>query len=437
VKKRSIELRNQRTKLLEDLKPLAEKPSLTDDERTAWSAKRESLDKVEDDLKLAVEQEEIMRMEAASKGELLSEQDKKDAKRYSLRRAIYLKANQKPLDGIELEMHQEAERESIELGFGSLQGVGMPSMLRYMPLKRASSGQNATTAADGKNLIQEMPLLFIEGLRNSLLLPGMGANFLTGLQGDLPISIGGTFSASWLAEDGQASTTKMTYGKKTITPKRLQAVGSLTYQLLKQSSIDVEALVEREIIDALAQALQTAAINGSGESPEPTGILQVSGIGSVAGGTNGAAPSWANILNLETEVAQDNALFNPQFAAYLSNAKVRGKLKGTFKNATYGEIPVWEPGSGPGVGEMNGYPALVTNAVPSTLTKGSSSSVCSAIIFGVWNQLFIGQWGGYDIIVDPYSRSDYGEVKISVIGHHDVGVGHPESFAAMVDALHA
>ena len=435
MKKRSIELRQQRAKLLEELKPLAEKPSLSDEERAAWSEKRANLVKVENDLTTAVEQEEVLAMEAASRGEVLSEQDKRDIRRYSLRKAILARADGRQLDGIELEMHQEAEQESKDLGFGSLRGVGMPSMLRYAPMKRASTGQNIVTAADGGNLKQEEPLLFIEGLRNALMLPGMGARFLTGLVGDLPISIGGTFTASWLAEDGEASATKMTFGKKTIAPKRLQAVGALTYQLLKQSSIDVEAIVEREIIDAIAQALQNAAINGSGVAPEPTGILQTSSIGSVVGGATGLAPTWAHMIALETEVAQDNALFDPQYAGYLSNAKVRGKLKGTFKNGTYGENPVWEKGAGAGTGEINGYPAYMTNAVPSNLTKSSSSGVCSAIIFGVWNQLFIGQWGGYDIIVDPYTLSDKGEVKVTMIGHHDIGVGHPQSFAAMVDAL--
>lgn len=433
--KRSTALQQERKKLQDELRPLAEKPTLTDDERAAWSKGKEAIDKLDNEIRLAAEQEEFLAIDAARKGEVLSVQDERDIGKYSLRRAIYLKSKGLPLDGIELEMHQEAEKESVDLGFGNLTGFGMPSMLRYAPLKRASTGQNIVTAADGGNLKQEEPLLFIEGLRNKLLLPGMGARFLTGLVGDLPISIGGTFTASWLAEDGESSPTKMTFGKKTIAPKRLQAEGALTYQLLKQSSVDVEAIIEREIIDALAQALQTAAINGSGIAPEPTGILQTSSIGPVAGGDNGLAPAWTHLVKLETEVAQDNALFDPQFAAYLTNAKVRGKLKSVYKNATYGEIPVWEKGSIAGNGEINGYPAWMTNAVPSTLTKGNSSGVCSAIIFGVWNQLFIGQWGGYDIIVDPYTLSGKGEVKVTMIGHHDIGVGHPQSFAAMVDAL--
>lgn len=441
MKKRSIELRQQRAKLLEELKPLAEKPSLSDEERAAWSEKRANLVKVENDLTTAVEQEEVLAMEAASRGETLSEQDKRDIRRYSLRKAI-LEASEGSLTGFELEMHQEGEREYKELGLQRQKGGKatflMPSLLRYKPLIRASSGQSITTVADGGNLKQEEPLLFIEGLRNAMILPGLGARFLTGLVGDLPISIGGTFTASWLAEDGQSSTTKMSFGKKTLSPNRVQAQGSLTYQLLRQSSIDVDGIVEREVIDSIAQALQTAAINGSGENDEPTGILQTVGIGSVVGGDNGLAPAWSHIVGLETAVAEDNALFNPQYAAYLTNAKVRGKLKQVPQvNGTYGDRPIWMNGGSAGMGDVNGYVAAVTNAVPSTLTKGNASGTCSAIIFGVMNQLFIGQWGGYEIIVDPYTRSDYGEVKVTVIGHHDVGVGHPQSFAAMVDALTA
>lgn len=361
----------------------------------------------------------------------------KDLSRYSLRRAIQLLSEKKPLDGIELEMHQEGVKEYRELGIttnGSPLSFIVPSRVGYKPLARANSGQNVTTAGDGGNVVGESPLLFLESLRNALVLPGMGANYLTGLTGDFPLSIGTPFSSEWLAEDGQASTTKMTFGKKSLKPKRLQTVGSLTNKLLYQTSAD--AFVEKAIIDAIAGAIQAAAINGSGVDPEPLGILGTEGIGEVVGGTNGAAPTWAKILELESKVMTANALVNPLYAAYLTNTLVRGKLKAVPKvNGTYGETPCWERGPAVAIGEVNGYNAFTTNAVPSNLTKGSASGICSALIFGSWDQLFIGEWGGYEFIVDPFSRSDYSEVKTTIIMHANAGIGHPQSFAAMADVL--
>lgn len=116
--------------------------------------------------------------------------------------------------------------------------------------------------------------------------------------------------------------------------------------------------------------------------------------------------------------------------AYVTNAKVRGKLKGTEKASSTGMF-VWGDNSTP----LNGYNAVVTNQVSSALTKGSSSGVCSAIFFGNWADLVIGMWGGLDLLVDPYTASTTGSVRVVAMQDIDIAVRHPESFAAMLDAL--
>jgi len=428
-----IELEKRKKEIMGILKPLAEKPRLDDHELSQWKKYADEVERVSSELSRLYQAREARYLENAR-----SFPDK-DLARFSLRRAIHLKAQEKPLDGIEAEIIREGEKELKELGLFKLvqndRSMYIPAILNYKPIARASTGQNVTTAGDGGNLVQDGPLLFLEGLRNAMVLPAMGANFLTGLVGNFPISLGGTFSSEWLLEDGASTATKMSFGKKYLKPKRLQTTGVLTRQLLSQSSPAVDAIVEKDIIKAIAEALQAAAINGAGVDPYPTGILQTDGIGEVIGGTNGAAPTLAKMIELESRVADANALLNPMLASYLTNSSVRGKLKSTFKNGTYGEVPIWERGALPGIGEVNGYSAYTTNSVPSNLSKGSASGVCSAMIFGVWDQLFIGQWGGYELIVDPYTLSDKGEVKTTIIQHADAGVGHPQSFAAMVDIL--
>ena len=74
-----------------------------------------------------------------------------------------------------------------------------------------------------------------------------------------------------------------------------------------QSTPDIEQLIRSDFVALIAEAIDTAAINGSGSSNQPLGILNKSGIGSVAGGTNGAAPTLDNLLDLKQEVAVDNA----------------------------------------------------------------------------------------------------------------------------------
>ena len=67
--------------------------------------------------------------------------------------------------------------------------------------------------------------------------------------------------------------------------------------------------------------------------------------------------------------------------------------------------------------------------------KGTSGAICSAILFGNWSDLLIGMWSAIDVLVDPYSNSTLGGVRVVVFSDVDISVRHPESFAAMLDAL--
>jgi hypothetical protein len=78
---------------------------------------------------------------------------------------------------------------------------------------------------------------------------------------------------------------------------------------------------------------------------------------------------------------------------------------------------------------------LVSNQVSSTLTKGTAEDVCSAIFFGNWADLILGMWGGLDIMVDPYTHSTSGTMRVVALQDVDFGVRHAQSFAAMLDAL--
>jgi hypothetical protein len=84
-------------------------------------------------------------------------------------------------------------------------------------------------------------------------------------------------------------------------------------------------------------------------------------------------------------------------------------------------------------GKVNGYPFFMSNAIPSNLTKGSSSGVCSAIVFGNWSEVLVGSWGGLQIIVDPYTAKANGVLEISAAAYHDVLVRTPQAFCKIVD----
>lgn len=287
------------------------------------------------------------------------------------------------------------------------------------------------TATAGGNLVatELRSDSFIDLLRNAMALDQMGITTLTDLNGNIaiPRQTGGA-TGYWVSEGGATTESQQSFDQVSLTPKTLAAFTDVSRQLLLQSSLSVEALVRSDLAKIIALELDRAGINGSGTANQPRGVLNTSGIGSEAGGANGLAPTWDNIVNLETAVSNANA--NMGNLGYLTNSRVRGRLKRTQRFATTNGDPVWERGN-----EMNGYMAAVSNQVPSNLTKGTSVGVCSAIMFGNWSDLLMGLWGGLDVLVNPYINSGTGTVRIEVFQSADIAVRNPGSFAAMVDAL--
>ncbi|MFP5259303.1 MAG: phage major capsid protein [Acidobacteriota bacterium] len=358
----------------------------------------------------------------------------KEKRQYSILRAI------RSMDPNASREDKEAAGFELECSRAVAKNIGKTPAGIYMPLEvRTATYLNVGTASEGGNL-KATDLLagsFIDMLRNRMRVRSMGATILSGLVGDIaiPRQSGGA-TAYWLAEDAQTTASKLAVDQVTLAPKTVAGMTEMTRKLLMQSSIDVENLVRQDLATTLALALDRAALHGRGLTTynEPLGLAGVSGIGSVAGGDNGLAPAWSHIVGLETEVAIDNA--DVGTLGYLTNSKVRGKLKQTQRIATYGDDMIWQDGPN-GEGTMNGYRAAVSNQVSAALTKGTSSGVASAIFFGNWADLLIGLWGGLDITIDPYTYSDRGRVRVVMMQDTDIAVRHPESFAAMLDALTA
>jgi HK97 family phage major capsid protein/HK97 family phage prohead protease len=350
--------------------------------------------------------------------------DKRETKRYSMMRAINALAN--PGDAA-AQRAAAFERECSEATSAKL---GKQARGFMVPTEVQRRDLNVTTATAGGNLVATELLggSFIDALRNAMVIDRMGTRMLTGLVGNIAIPrLSGTGTAYWVAENTAPTESDQTIAQVTMSPKTVGAFTDISRRLLLQSSIDVEAMVQNDLATILGQAIQQAAINGSGASNQPSGIL-TRVTASVIGGTNGAAPTWANIVALESDVAVANA--DVGTLGYLTNARVRGKLKTTSKVSGQNGF-VWDDGDTP----MNGYRTAVTNAVPSNLVKGTSGSTCSAIVFGNFADLVIGMWGSLDLMVDPYTGSTAGTVRVVALQDVDVQLRNVVSFATMVDAL--
>ena len=360
---------------------------------------------------------------------------------YSIARALHnrlqLMEGKAPAQGLELEVHRAIE---AKLGRPT-EGIYVPARdLNWGLNTRGYYGQRDTmqTGQDtlGGNLVDTelRSSEFIDALRNRAMISRLGARMLSGLQGNLDIPRqSGVTTTYWVAEGGTITESNLTIDLISMRPRDLTCLTSVTRRMLMQGSLDVEALIRFDMLQQMALGIDLAAISGTGISNQPLGILNYPGVNSVAIGANGGAPAWSHLVQLETEIAVDNA--DDGTCYYLTNARTRGKLKTTAK-VTGQDVFLWtDSPTEKGMGMVNGYGAAVSNQVPSNGTKGSGSSL-SSIIFGDFSQLLIGEWGVLEIMPNPYGQGyPSGSVQIRTMVTVDVVPRRPQYFAVITDVV--
>lgn len=248
---------------------------------------------------------------------------------------------------------------------------------------------------------------------------------LSGLTMDVAIPRMTTSSTSaWYAEGGTISELTPAFDQLTLSANTLASMVEYSRKLLRQS--DVEQILRRDMTRTMAITMDTAILNSSGSGAEPRGILNTSGIGAVAGGTNGAAPTYDNMVDLIAAVAEDNA--RSENSVFISNSKVEAKLRKTSKVSSTDSVMVLENV------QVAGRDLIISNAMPSNLTKGSGSNL-SAILFGDLREVIVGMFGDLEIVVDPHSKLSENLLRIASFMEIDLGLRHVQSFAAMNDAV--
>ena len=308
------------------------------------------------------------------------------------------------LSGLELDAAQEGAAEYDRLGF-TRQGQVIPSFLL-----RDILGQSVTE--DGDILGEVRPTVFMPQLNNKLTVQNLGATVLTGLVGKVPVASSAAVIAQWAAEGKDVEVKKINWAKNMLSPKRNVTRTAVTKDLLRQTSLDVESYLIRLMQNAHNELVEAGVIAGAVDGP--TGILKTTGVKVIE--ADGAI-TWEDIVALETAVNENNA--GKGKLGYLTNAKVWGAMKTTPKVAG-GERFIMEEAAG---NRVNGYPADWTNIVP--------SADGSVMIFGNWEDLFVGEWGGFDIVIDPYTQAGSAQIIITINAWNDAIVAEPKSFAVL------
>jgi len=391
---------------------------------------------IEEARKLALEKIQSKPVETVSPVEM----DAKTEERYSIAAGIkaVLTGDWSSREaGLVRELSQEVERSGVK------RSADRSFLIPYSALTKRTT-YVTSSAATGGNVVETQLMAddFIEALRANTITGSLGIRTLPNLIGDVAIpSRSSTATGYWLSSETTAITqSESQFGQVTLQPKNFAALSKFSRQTLLQATPGIEELVRRDLTDTINVGIDAAVIAGSGSSGQPTGVTGTAGIGSVAIATNGGAITLETLINLEEEVLVDNA--GGASMAYATNPKVLSELKklraggsAAGDGAFLWNVDPSGIGRSGTPGVINGYPIGVSTNVPSNLTKGSSSGVCSAVILGDWSQVALGVWGnGLEIEIGTDS-DDFSKALTSVraITTIDVAVRQASAFAACLD----
>ena len=355
------------------------------------------------------------------------EQSAKEKRTYSLGRMIQAQVTGDwKHAGYERELSEEITKRT-----------GKQSQGMYVPDFAWRSGvmtTAATGAIAGENVTDQfVPTiqrgdLFIEALRAKQVMANLGVTYLGGLTNRVRMpKIATGASAGFVEEAGDVSDQSPTDAGVTLQPRTLGAFATMSRLLMLESVPAIEQIVQDDLLRSIADKIEYYAINGSGASGQPTGILTDANVNNldISAGTDVAALTWADITDLVKLVEEDNGVVNAATLGFLTNPKVKAKMANTVKVATTDSVMLLnDPWNA-----IYGYKAEFTNNVPSDLDPGDGGSDASAMIFGDFSQLMVGLFGAPSIIVDPYSGSKSGDVQISVMQEVDVALRNAISFA--------
>lgn len=285
----------------------------------------------------------------------------------------------------------------------------------FMPLAR-----DFTTAdASGAGLVgtEHLASEFISVLRNKIVLGKVGVQFRAGFRGNVSIpKQTAAMNAYWVSEGVAPAASSPSVGQIHMQPHNLGCFTDITRDLMLQGTPDADAIVQADIYEALALGIQDAVLNGDGQNGKPLGVLNTPNVVPGAVAVSGS-PTWPELCGFAGALDQwfvdgGNWVLNPSTFATLRGTK---RFAASGADLTMGEI-------------INGQKYLADEPAYTTGQMAAGKA-----IYGKWENVIVGMWGAVDIIVDPYSLSTAGTLRIVGMQAIDVAVRHPEAFVVTDD----
>ena len=311
-------------------------------------------------------------------------------KEFRLIKAINDIANNRNLDNVSSAVVNAGADEMRKAGLSFGGQIQIPTEKRDV----------VTVENEGEDVVVTDFTNILEPLRAKNVLVNAGARYLTGLIGDVQVPIMGASNVTWEGETAPAQDGAPTFDHLKLQPKRLTAYIDISKQFLVQDSLDAEALIRQDIVNAINSKLEATILGSSaGTTTQPEGIFySESALDQIS--------DFAGLCDLEADVEDANVLGE---CKYVMSNKAKAAFRNMQKSALTNELVMHD-------GNIDGTPVLNTSHV-----EGKN------VAYGDFSNLAIGQWGAIDLTVDPYSQATNGKVRLVINAFFDAKVLRPEA----------
>ena len=305
---------------------------------------------------------------------------KKTMENFSLIKAIRSVANNQPLD--------EKAQEVINKGVAEMRKSGQSYAGQIVIPTEFRADVQATVANQGEEVVAEDKANILAPIYQNLVMSKAGAQFMSGLVGNVSVPTYSGATVGWKGEVDAAADGAGTFDEVELSPKRLTAYIDVSKQFLIQDSVSAEALLKNDIVRAISNKLEATILgNEAGSTTKPEGLFN---------GATAATLTYDGTVDMEAELDGVESYNSP---CYIVSPTIKAKLRKAKTDAGSGQF-VYENG------EINGIPCYCTSAA-----KG--------IVLGDFSNYVIGQWGGVDLTIDPYSQAANGKIRIVINAYFD------------------
>lgn len=353
---------------------------------------------------LKAERAEIIeKMETISNGETLTEENRSewtnlDAEIKRIDDEISMATRQDELNKIKLsqmETNLINEEKSLAVRFRDFLTdaleTGKSATFRVNPMMSTSNSDVLNKSVAAVDVLTSPGEAFLRQL---------GVTMYTGLNGQLVLPSMDQETAAYVAEGTCNGDASMNITDIILAPRRITNYQDVTREFLQQTNPGIY----QSLIDNLVTGIWNGVVNDFFDVVETDAATQVV--------TTGTTATYANILQMEASLG-DYSL-NPKYVTTPTG-------KAFFKGLDVGSDGIKYAWDG---AEMNGYAAY-----------GTPAANANKVYFGDWSKSVVGQWGGLEIIVDPYSYATCGKIRITALGLFDSGVANKRAFTILDASL--